>query len=98
VTLEGGADSEDRYAYTLSEVENMLDALTNETQETIITVAMHTGLRRFEIRGLKWSDLILHKGSGRNILSVSRRRRTIQAVAARQDAIANSSFENWGMR
>jgi integrase len=72
VMPEGGADSEDTYAHTLSEVEDMLDILTDVTQRTLVVVAMYTGLRRSEIRGLKWSDLSADPGTGWNLLSVGR--------------------------
>jgi integrase len=72
VMPEGGADSADTYAYSLTEVEDMLNVLTDETQRTLVAVAMYTGLRRSEIRGLQWTDLDVDPETGWNLLSVSR--------------------------
>ena len=56
VKIEGGKPSEDTYAYTLSEVEDILAAVNDKQNgqlyRTLIAVAMYAGLRRSEIRGL----------------------------------------------
>jgi integrase len=51
--LPEGAEAEDQYAYSLDEIENMLRALP-EPAATAIAVAAFAGLRRGEIRGLRW--------------------------------------------
>jgi integrase len=44
-----------KHAYTLEEVADMLDKLT-EPSRTLCAVAAFTGLTRSELRGLKWDD------------------------------------------
>jgi integrase len=58
VQLPKGASSEDTYAYSLKEILAMLEALAGEpTAATVIATAAFTGLRRSELRGLRWTDL-----------------------------------------
>lgn len=47
---------QDTYAYSLSEIKTML-AMLEEPSRTVILCAPMTGLRKGEIRGLRWADL-----------------------------------------
>ena len=58
-----GSDPDDTYAYSLDEVLAMLKVLP-EPAKTIVATAALTGLRRSELRGLRWEDL-----SGNQLLS-----------------------------
>jgi integrase len=50
------AESEqDTYAYSLPEIPTMLSVL-KEPERTVVLLAAFTGLRKSEIRGLRWSD------------------------------------------
>ena len=52
---EGVRSDPERYAYTLSEVRNILGSL-GEPARTVCAVAAFAGLREAEIRGLQWQD------------------------------------------
>jgi integrase len=52
---EGKRTEAERYAYTLAEVQWMLERLS-EPARTVVAVAAFTGLRESEIRGLRWED------------------------------------------
>jgi integrase len=52
---EGKRSDPQRYAYTLAEVQWMLENLP-EPARTVVAVAAFTGLRESEIRGLRWED------------------------------------------
>jgi integrase len=52
----GGGRSADTYAYSLDEISAMLQVLP-EPAQTVVATAAFTGLRRAELRGLKWEDL-----------------------------------------
>jgi integrase len=51
-----------------TEVRALLSAARGDRLEALYVVAIHTGLRRSEILGLKWTDVVLDGG----ILSVQR--------------------------
>jgi integrase len=52
-----GADTSETSAYSLSEITSMLDALEEEPiASTVLATAAFTGLRRSELRGLRWAD------------------------------------------
>ena len=51
-----GAETPDTYAYSLEEVQRMLAVLT-EPARTVVATAAYTGLRKSELRGLRWEDL-----------------------------------------
>jgi integrase len=73
VKIEGGNASEDTHAYTLNEVEDILDVCKdNQLHRTLIAVAMYAGLRRSEIRGLQWGDLDFDPKTKQGTLSISR--------------------------
>src|SRR5262249_33849564 len=55
VSIPHGAEPGDTYAYSLEEITTMLEALTG-TARVLVGVAAFTGLRRSEIRGLRWED------------------------------------------
>ncbi len=58
VVVEGGAESEETYAHTLAEVEQVLRLLKDAPlYRALVAVAGYAGLRRGEIRGLKWKDI-----------------------------------------
>lgn len=58
VEIPKGAESQDTYAYSLPEIISMLEALSGEpTALAVIATAAFTGLRRSELRGLRWEDL-----------------------------------------
>ena len=48
-------EPEETYAYSLDEIKRML-ALLPEPAATVVMTAALTGLRKGEIRGLKWDD------------------------------------------
>lgn len=51
-----GRPRKDQHAYTLEEIQVMLEVLP-EPARTIVTVAAFTGLRVSEMKGLRWEDL-----------------------------------------
>jgi integrase len=55
VRLPDAPEDDETYAYTLREIEIML-AVIPEPAATICAVAAFTGLRRAELRGLRWED------------------------------------------
>ncbi len=56
VGIPKGTETEDTYAYGLEEVTAMIEALP-EPAKTVVATAAFTGLRRSELRGLRWEDL-----------------------------------------
>jgi integrase len=46
---------QDTYAYSLAEIKSILSALAEPACTIVLTAAL-TGLRKGEIRGLKWAD------------------------------------------
>jgi integrase len=55
VRLPSAPDAEQTYAYSLPEIRTML-AVLPEPSSTICAVAAFAGLRRSELRGLRWED------------------------------------------
>jgi integrase len=55
VSIPHGAEPEETYAYSLEEITGMLAVLTGPARVLAGTAAF-TGLRRSEIRGLRWED------------------------------------------
>jgi integrase len=55
VRLPDAPEDSDTYAYSLTEIETML-AVIPEPAATVCAVAAFTGLRRAELRGLRWED------------------------------------------
>lgn len=56
-TVPKGADTEETKAYTLEEIGAMMNALADEPiASAVIATAAFTGLRRSELRGLRWND------------------------------------------
>lgn len=55
--IVAGKRSEPTYAYTLPEIEKIIDAIENPTHRALVTVAAFTGLSLSELRGLKWEDV-----------------------------------------
>jgi integrase len=55
VRLPDAPEDGETYAYSLKEIETML-ALIPEPAATVCAVAAFTGLRRAELRGLRWED------------------------------------------
>ena len=52
-----GAETEETKAYSLKEISSMMSALEDEPiAGAVIATAAFTGLRRSELRGLRWSD------------------------------------------
>jgi integrase len=54
-SLPRAAESAETYAYSLPEITTMLSVLA-EPERTVVLLAAFTGLRKSEIRGLRWSD------------------------------------------
>ncbi|MGC2734307.1 MAG: tyrosine-type recombinase/integrase [Candidatus Acidiferrales bacterium] len=52
-----GVAAQDTHAYSLHEIESMIDALKDETHRTAVIVAAFTGLALSELRGLRFSDV-----------------------------------------
>ena len=46
---------EDTYAYSLAEIKSMLEVLP-EPARTIVLAAAFTGMRKSELRGLRWNN------------------------------------------
>jgi integrase len=65
VAIPKGQESEATHAYRLEEVLAMREVLP-EPAKTVVATAAFTGLRRSELRGLRWEDL------GENELRISR--------------------------
>lgn len=55
VSIPRSKEPAETYAYSLDEINKMLAAL-DEPARTVVLVAAFTGLRKGEIRGLRWSD------------------------------------------
>ena len=55
VEIPGGRPSKDTHAYSLEEILMMIEKLP-EPAKTVVATAAFTGLRRSELRGLKWED------------------------------------------
>lgn len=55
VSIPRGKEPEETYAYSLDEVSGML-AVLGEPVRTVVLTAALTGLRKGEIRGLRWED------------------------------------------
>jgi len=55
VRLPDAPEDDETYAYTLREIETML-AVIPEPAATVCALAAFTGLRRAELRGLRWED------------------------------------------
>lgn len=51
-----GAKSQETHAYSLAEVNRMLELMLSPMASAILAVAASTGLRRGEIEGLRWED------------------------------------------
>jgi integrase len=56
VAIPQGSAAEDTHAYSLEEVLAMLEVLP-EPAKTVVATAAFTGLRRSELRGLRWEDI-----------------------------------------
>lgn len=56
VSIPKGRESEETYAYSLEEIHRMLDVLPDPAA-TVIATAAFTGLRKGELRGLRWENL-----------------------------------------
>jgi integrase len=56
VAIPKGGESEGTYAYSLEEILAMIEVLP-EPAKTVVATAAFTGLRRSELRGLRWEDL-----------------------------------------
>jgi integrase len=67
VKVRGLDPEEDTHAYSLDEIATMMELLP-EPARTVVAVAAFTGLRKSELRGLRWADLDLEKG----VLQVNR--------------------------
>jgi integrase len=55
--IVAGSRSAPTYAYSLPEIETIIDSVENVTHRTLVTVAAFTGLSLSELRGLKWEDV-----------------------------------------
>jgi integrase len=60
IEIPKGLESEDTYAYNLDEIAKMMEVLPEPAKTTVGTVAF-TGLRRSELRGIRWEDLDSNK-------------------------------------
>lgn len=60
-TPKGEEASKDTYAYDLDEIAKMMEILP-EPANTVVAAAAFTGLRRSELRGLRWEDLDVDGG------------------------------------
>ncbi len=56
VSIPKGRESEETYAYSLEEIYRMLDLLPDPAA-TVLATAAFTGLRKGELRGLRWENL-----------------------------------------
>lgn len=55
VSIPAGTEGHETYAYSLDEIQEILKAIS-EPARTIVAVAAFTGLRKSELRGLRWQD------------------------------------------
>jgi len=57
-TVPKAEETPDTVAYSLNEIDTMLDKLSDEpVASAVVATAAFTGLRRSELRGLRWEDL-----------------------------------------
>ena len=49
--------------WTAEDARRFLDALADDRLVALWTLALHTGLRRGELAGLRWSDVDLDEGT-----------------------------------
>jgi integrase len=55
--IVAGTRSQPTYAYNLSEIKRIINAVDNKTHRAIVIAAAFSGLSLSELRGLKWEDL-----------------------------------------
>ena len=75
-------NSSQTQAYSLKEVHKFMHALTDQTSRALVMVAAFTGLRKEEIKGLKWEDYDQKEG----VLNVRRAVVNRQLVEVKTDA------------
>jgi integrase len=71
VSIPRGADPEETHAYPLETITSMLAVLSG-TARVLVATAAFTGLRRSEIRGLKWEDFEPAEAGGFGEIRVER--------------------------
>ncbi len=64
--------------WTADEAKRFLDAMADERLVALWTIVLHTGLRRGELAGLRWSDVDLKAGT----LTVAQQRTTANHAIA----------------
>jgi integrase len=89
-----GEESEETKAYSVAEITTMVNALKKEpTAAAVVATAAFTGLRRSELRGLKWGDL--RDGQlfvSRSVWNTSERDKTKTKDSCQSRAPRNSSY------
>lgn len=71
ISIPHGREPEETYAYTLEEIMRML-AVVPDPGRTALAIAAFTGLRRSELRGLRWEDYRSGESDGLPEIRVSR--------------------------
>ena len=57
----GGKKTPEKIALTVAESQLLLDRVSNPRARTFLLIALHTGMRRGEIAGLRWDDVDFKK-------------------------------------
>ena len=57
----GGKKTPEKVALTATESQLLLDRVSNPRARTFLLIALHTGMRRGEIAGLRWDDVDFKK-------------------------------------
>ena len=57
----GGKKTPEKVALTTAESQLLLDRVSNPRARTFLLIALHTGMRRGEIAGLRWDDVDFKK-------------------------------------
>jgi integrase len=83
-----GADPRETYAYSFLEIKRMLAVLT-EPAKTVVLLAACTGLRKGEIRGLRWEDfngteLSVRQAAWNSIMNEPKTKKSTAPVAVAQ--------------
>lgn len=97
----GGKKTPEKVALTAAESQLLLDRVSNPRARTFLLIALHTGMRRGEIAGLRWDDVDFKKKvihvrhnavMGRYETTISDELKT---SAGKQDIPMSEELEEW---
>jgi integrase len=97
----GGKKTQEKVALTPAESKLLLERVSNIRAKTFLMIALHTGMRRGEIAGLKWDDIDFDTGiihirhnavMGRYETTVSE---DLKTKAARRDVPLSDELKDW---